>query len=242
MKNDPIKIENNQTDEIYNDYELFSFSYKKALIYDKRTFFEYYISLIRTKHPIIFSFIPMNDYNSILIKISLFLLFFAIAYTINALFFTEKKIHKIYENGGIYNYSFFLPEILCSFILSHLLYNILRAVSLSEKNIVDIKNNIQNDKKIRQIRKLIEFKYIFFYVIGLIFLFFFWYYLSSFCAVFKNSQIYLIKNTLLSLSFSLIYPFFINILPCTFRLISLKDLNKNKECLYKSSKVIYIIL
>ena len=242
MKNEPIKIENNQIDGPYNDYELFSFSYKEALIYDKRTFFEYYISLIRTKHPIIFSFIPMNDYNSILIKISLFLLFFAITYTINALFFTEKKIHKIYENGGIYNYSFFLPEILCSFIISHLLYNILRAVSLSEKNIVDIKNNIQNDKKIKQIKKLIEFKYIFFYVIGLIFLFFFWYYLSSFCAVFKNSQIYLIKNTLLSLSFSLIYPFFINIVPCTFRLISLKDLNKNKECLYKSSKVIYIIL
>ena len=242
MKNDPIKIENNQIDGTYNDYELFSFSYKDALIYDKRTFFEYYISLIRTKHPIIFSFIPMKDYNSILIKISLFLLFFAITYTINALFFTEKKIHKIYENGGIYNYSFFLPEILCSFILSHLLYNILRAVSLSEKNIVDIKNNIQNDKKIKQIKKLIELKYIFFYVIGLIFLFFFWYYLSSFCAVFKNSQIYLIKNTLLSLLFSLIYPLFINIVPCTFRLISLKDLNKNKECLYKSSKFIYIIL
>ena len=242
MKNDPIKIENNQIDGTYNDYELFSFSYKDALIYDKRTFFEYYISLIRTKHPIIFSFIPMKDYNSILIKISLFLLFFAITYTINALFFTEKKIHKIYENGGIYNYSFFLPEILCSFILSHLLYNILRAVSLSEKNIVDIKNNIQNDKKIKQIKKLIQCKYIFFYVIGLIFLFFFWYYLSSFCAVFKNSQIYLIKNTLLSLLFSLIYPLFINIVPCTFRLISLKDLNKNKECLYKSSKFIYIIL
>ena len=242
MKNDPITIENTQIHEIYNDYELFSFSYRNALIYDKRTFFKYYISLIRTKHPIIFSFIPMNDYNSILIKISLFLLFFAITYTINALFFTEQKIHKIYENGGIYNYNLFLPQIIWSFILSHLLYNILRAVSLSEKNIVDIKNNVQNDSKVKQIRKCIEFKYIFFYVIGLIFLFFFWYYLSSFCAVFKNSQIYLIKNTLLSLTFSLFYPFFINIFPCTFRLISLKDSNKSKECLYKTSKIIHIIL
>ena len=89
MKNDPIKIENNQIDGTYNDYELFSFSYKDALIYDKRTFFEYYISLIRTKHPIIFSFIPMKDYNSILIKISLFLLFFAITYTI--IFYRKKN-------------------------------------------------------------------------------------------------------------------------------------------------------
>ena len=242
MKNDPIKIENNHIKETFNDYELFSFSYRNAVIYDKRTFFEYYISLIRTKHPIIFSFIPMNDYNSILIKISLFLLFFAITYTINALFFTEKEIHKIYENGGKYNHNFFLPQILCSFILSHLLYNILRAISLSEKNIVDIKNNVQDDNKVKQIRKCIEIKYIFFYVFGLTFLFFFWYYLSSFCAVFKNSQIFLIKNTLFSLTFSIFYPFFINILPCTFRLISLKDLNKNKECFYKTSKIIHIIL
>ena len=126
--------------------------------------------------------------------------------------------------------------------MSHLLYNILRAISLSEKNIVDIKNNAQDDNKVKQIRKCIEIKYIFFYVFGLTFLFFFWYYLSSFCAVFKNSQIFLIKNTLFSLTFSIFYPFFINILPCTFRLISLKDLNKNKECLYKTSKIIHIIL
>jgi hypothetical protein len=94
MKNDPIKIENNHKNETFNDYELFSFSYTNALIYDKRTFFEYYISLIRTKHPIIFSFIPMNDYNSILIKISLFLI---MIYNIQKMFFYHfsKLIHKL---------------------------------------------------------------------------------------------------------------------------------------------------
>ena len=60
----------------FNDYELNTFSYNNALKYDKRTYFQYYISLIRTKHPLIFAFFPINDYNSRLIKISIFLFFF----------------------------------------------------------------------------------------------------------------------------------------------------------------------
>jgi hypothetical protein len=42
----------------YNDYELNSLKYKYALKYDKRTYFQYYISLIRTKHPLMFAFFP----------------------------------------------------------------------------------------------------------------------------------------------------------------------------------------
>ena len=38
---------------ILNDYELNSLSYEEAIKYDKRTFIQYYISLLRTKHPII---------------------------------------------------------------------------------------------------------------------------------------------------------------------------------------------
>ena len=47
----------------FTDYEINTLPYKEALLYDKRTLFEYYISLIKTKHPLIFSFIPMKDYN-----------------------------------------------------------------------------------------------------------------------------------------------------------------------------------
>ena len=36
--------------------------------YDKRTFESYYISLIKTKHPIIFHFCSINDYNSKMYK------------------------------------------------------------------------------------------------------------------------------------------------------------------------------
>jgi len=40
----------------YKDNELNSLKYELALIYDKRTCSEYYLSLVRTKHLLIFSF------------------------------------------------------------------------------------------------------------------------------------------------------------------------------------------
>jgi len=48
----------------YNDTELNLLSYKEALKSDKRKYFEYYISLLRTRHLLIFSFFNGNDYNS----------------------------------------------------------------------------------------------------------------------------------------------------------------------------------
>ena len=55
--------------EFYNDTELNSLSYKEALIIDKRNYFQYYLSLIKKKQILIFTFYITNDYNSIIIKI-----------------------------------------------------------------------------------------------------------------------------------------------------------------------------
>ena len=59
-------------------YELNNLSYQEALLIDKRDFIQYYFSLIRIKHPLLFSFIPLNDYNNLIIKMNLFILNFGI--------------------------------------------------------------------------------------------------------------------------------------------------------------------
>ena len=46
---------------IYNDFELNALSYIEALKYDKRTYFNFYIYLLKTKNPFIFSFFPIKD-------------------------------------------------------------------------------------------------------------------------------------------------------------------------------------
>ena len=177
-----------------------------------------------------------------IIKINLFLLSFAIFYFINGLFFDEQVIHKIYEDQGIYNFIYLIPFISYSFVISHIIIIILKYFSLSEKNICEIKNEKTIEKasdKAMKVKKCLVIKYICFYVIGVLFLFFLWYYLSSFGAVYQNTQIYLIKNTLVSFGFSLFYPFVINLLPGIFRIYSLKT--HNRETFYKISKIIQFI-
>ena len=55
----------------YIEYEIDNISYEKALENDKRTFFQYYISLLKVKHILILAFYKTKDYNSFIIKICL---------------------------------------------------------------------------------------------------------------------------------------------------------------------------
>jgi len=85
-----------------NDYELNSLDYKDAIKIDQRTYIQYYCSLIRTKHLLIFTFYfnkAYIDYNSYIIKIELFLFAFALYLTVSALFFNDDTIHDIYEDN-----------------------------------------------------------------------------------------------------------------------------------------------
>ena len=227
----------------YTDYELNFLSYKKALEIDKRSYNQYYISLLRVKHPLLFSFIPNKDYNTMIIKIDIFLIFFAVLYAMNALFFNESTIHQIYKDGGAYNYGYFLPKTILAFLLSDIVITIIKIIFLSEKNIIQIKNQetiSQASEKVDKVKKCLIIKYIAFFISGVLFLVLFWYYLSSFCAVYQNSQIFLIINTFLSFVFSLIYPFFIIIFPVIIRKFSLN--NSNRRLLYKINHYIQIII
>ena len=52
-----------------------------------------------------------------------------------------------------------------------------------------------------------------------------------FCAIYKNTQLHLIKDTLISFGLSFIYPFGINLLPGLFRIPSLSE-KKEIENIY----------
>ena len=70
---------------------------------------------------------------------------------------------------------------------------------------------------------------------------FFWYFIVCFCAVYKNTQMILIKDTLISFAISMAYPFGLNLLPGMFRIPSLRAKKKDKKCLYKTSSIIALI-
>ena len=62
-----------------------------------------------------------------------------------------------------------------------------------------------------------------------------------FGAIFRNTQIYLLNDTLISFALSLVYPIGIYLLPGLFRIQALFGPKKDKKCLYKFSKAIQMI-
>ena len=215
-----------------------------AIKEDKRSYCQYYISLLKTKHSLIFAFCNNNDYNSKIIKIDLFFIGYAIEYIVNALFYNDVTMHKIYKSKGEFDFEYQIPIIVYSTLISMVLNTPLNFLSLSNDAIIDFKqdeskNNIK--KKAKDLKNKLNTKFILFFILGFFVLSFFWYYISMFCVIYKNTQIHLIKDTLISFGLSLLYPLGIYLLPGFFRIPSLKAINKDKKCLYQISKIIQLI-
>ena len=219
-----------------NDYELNNLIYDEAIKYDKRNYMQYYLSLLKMGNLFLFAFVPNNDYNSMVIKISLFFFSFSLYYTVNALFFTDSTMNKIYEDNGEYDFIYQIPKILYSNLICTVINLIARFLSLSEKDILSIniiKNNDKVQKEVIKIKKCLKIKFVLYYLVSFCLLFIFWFYVSCFCAVYRNTQLYLIKHTLISFSLSLLYPLGYYLLPGIFRMPALRK--KKSEILYKIS-------
>ena len=231
--------------KLYNDEELNNLSYKLAIKMDKRNYCQYYISLLKTKHSIMFTFFNNNDYNSKIIKIDLFLLDFTLFYTINALFFSDNTMHKIYKDKGSYNFLYQLPQIIYSSLISAIIGFLLNMLALTQDSMLKLKKlkkkkNKNFNKKIIKLDNKIKIKFILYFILSSIILIFFWYYLSMFCAIYVNTQIHLIKDTFISYALSFIYPFGIYLIPGIFRILALSNHKEKRKILYKFSKILQV--
>ena len=107
---------------------------------------------------------------------------------------------NIYEIQGLYDIIEQIPEIIYTSIISSFIDIIIKYFALSQKYITEQKkiNTSENNelKKKRIINNLFK-RFILFFILSFLLLLFFWYYVSCFCAVFKNTQIHLIKNVLI---------------------------------------------
>ena len=101
---------------------------------------------MKAKHLIIFTFYTKKDYNSRIIKVILFLISIALYFTVNALFFNDSTMHKIYQDQGNYNFIYQIPQILYSTIITSLINIIIKYLSLTERDILNIKK--RDNKKI----------------------------------------------------------------------------------------------
>ena len=152
-------------------------------------------------------------------------------------------MHNIYVSNGTFDIAYQLPKIIYSSLISMLLNILLKMLALSNDAVLKFKQNkseVNINEKGKSLNKLLSIKFVLYFIISFIFLIFFWYYISMFGAIYRNTQFHLLKDTALSFILSLIYPFGIYLIPGFFRLPALADPNKKKECLYKFSQILQL--
>ena len=223
------------------DFELDSLSYKDAIKLDHRNYCQIYISLMKNNHPLIFSFSCFNDYNSKIIKIFLFFFSFNLDLAINALFFNDDTMHKIYEDKGKFNFLYQFPQILYSILIGRVIDTLIRYFALSQDNIIEfkqskLKKNLQS--KYKKLLYIIKLKIIIFFIITFFIVIILGYYIICFCGIYINTQSHLINDSIISLITSLFYPFAMNIIPGIFRILSLRVDKPTRKYLYNFSKIL----
>ena len=248
-KIDDIKSRAKQEDKEFikrvlrlTDTELNDLDYKQALKYDHRNYKEYYMSLLKTKH-ILMVVCNKRDYNSMIIKLYLFFFSFSSNYAMNALFFDDDAMNEIYEEKGEYNFIDQAPQIIYSFILSYILDNIFNFLALSEDDALNLKHEkIFNRIEIVKSETMsgYKIKFAFFFLFSLASLVFFWYYIACFCAVYENTQIHLLSDSLISFGTSLLTPFAIYLLAPLIRINTLKTKSRTNEMLFNFGQMITI--
>ena len=242
------KVDNSQENDwdeflvVDKDMEINLLSYSEAVKKDKRFFLLYYFSLIKSRHLLVSIFI--NDYNSLIMKICFCLFIFGISLGINTIFFTDKSIQKIYEGKGQYNLSqniyYHIIPILISTFATLIIKSIISLIIYSDAIILKLKENnaLKSEDKMNEALIKTMSRGTILFIVNFIVIIIFWFYMGSFCAVFKNTQIYLIINGIITFILVIVIPFLYYFIPTLLRTISLRG--KNNQCLYRVSQFIQL--
>ena len=234
--------EKETTNKNYDDFEFNSMEYLNALESDNRKFFRVYWSLIKREHLIIFTFCSSNDYNIFSVKLSKLFFLICTDMALNMFFFSDESMHNIYQSGGKYNFIEQIFELIISTIVSQTLQIFLNYLTMTDIDYYRIKGLNKNNLKKETIFSIIrcsKCKIIIFYIFTFILFLFYWYVVSSFCAVYENTQIIFITNSIVSFAMGLIYPFILYIIPTGLRFLALSSkIKKNLKFIYFLSNII----
>ena len=230
--------------KIKSDLELNNLDYNNSLKYDKRSFFRIYWSIVKREVTILLISFLWKDYNLLNCKLARLVFILSTYMAFNAIFFDDNSIHKIYLNYGQYIFGHNIPKIIYSIIIAKIIEVFICYLTLTDKYILKIlgfKIDQNGQKEALKIFKCFNIKIIAYFVVSFLLIIFYWYLVTAFLAVYQNLQLTFIKNYLISLLFSLIYPFILYLIPTCLRIMALKNIANNYSyIIYKISKLIPI--
>ena len=224
----------------YSDYELNELEYERAIKLDKRTLCQLYCAILKREHLIIFTFFNCDDYNLLSVKVSRCIFLMVGDMALNVFFFSDDSMHKLFLTYGKYDFIQQIPQITYSTIISQIIEVFLCYLSLTDTYIYLLKKNLvkRNIRSIKSIIKYIRIKLVMYFIFLFIFFSIYWYIISVFCGVYRNTQIAFIKDSIISFTIGLIYPFVLYFISASLRICSLRSSKKDCKCLYNFSYII----
>ena len=242
--NNNILDTNPKNDNVLDNFELNDLDYDEACELDKRGFCMTYWSVLLREHILLFTFLKCNDYNLFNIKIIRFLTLLCIEMTFNGLFFVHESMHRKYVNKEDFTFVQKIPQLLFTLIVSHIIEVILCFMGMTDSHLYKIKelsNSQKNGEQVINIIEKMKHRLIGYFIFTFLLFAFNWYFISAFCAVYQNTQIIFLRDTVISFLTSMIDPFLIYGITTMLRYISLLSCCKKKlGCVYKLSDLIPI--
>jgi len=230
-----IGVENVHNDFLLGEVEMNEAPYEVIKGKDDRSYMRIYWSLLKMKQLFIFTFYTNNDGNLRVVKIGLFILFFSFYFAYTALFFNDTIMRNIYTYKGNTDAAIHVPNIVLSSLFCLISNLLIKFVSLSERDLLEIK---KNPKRKDAIAKKIKIKTIILFSVSFILIGLCWYYVSAFCAIFKNSQGHYLINVLVAFIVCNIWPCVTTLIAPAMRKYAFKN---DSSCMYKASQIVAYI-
>ena len=226
-----------------SDSELQDLDYEEAIIYDKRSFLRMCWGFLVDSQIILGTFCTDNHLDLFVIKLSFLVFTFQISFFLNALFYTDEYISDAYHNDGVLDFFSGLPKCIYSFIATLITTNLLRMLSSSKNELIKVirsNTKFSNFKSLINIKlKKLRIKLIIYFILLFALESLFLYYVTVFCAVYRNSQKYWFLGCLQSFGIDFLTAFAGCIFLSLFRYISIK---KHIKCLYIFTNIINAFL
>ena len=230
------KIPEKKKMEFFKESELNHLEYKYVCDIDGRMFFQIYSAMLKEQNSLILSLsLCGNDYSISSLKFSFLCVQIILYLTVSAIFFNDELIDNIFLNENKFKISYMLKPMAYTYLICLVITTLLKALIKINNNVVDIKNEAQTyEEGINAIR----LKLIFYFIIGFIINIIGFCLLTSFCSVFINTKIKLIKCA----SFAFLFNFIVSVIFCfiitSFRTCSMNNDKSKTSCLYTTSNIL----
>ena len=239
-------------------YVLNNYTYEEAILYEKRSFFRLYYIYLLSKEDILNTFFFKIPFQLEQLRICMFIFNYSVDIALNAFFYLSDNISDRYHYTGANKVLFTLLNnltiTLISTIVTILLISFLDSLIQSNDQIQSVfedeEESLKNkqgyevneerkekiEKTIKKIIKCLKLKIAIFFIVEYIIMLFFWYYVTSFCHVYHNTQTSWLIDCIVSFLCSILYN---GIFALAFTIIYIISIKWRQKWMYKIAMFFY---